>query len=478
MNRPLAADARSRPQSSRIRGRLDLVYFALAAFDVLTICAALLLNHVVTTGFERSVQVSREWSAHLDSLLDMQHSAQMADAPGNDVFYSRNVGLERAREAAAAAQFDTQWNALAAHVGRQTAKDDEARLLAMLRQIRISMHAMLQDSDVIYEEMERGNVSAAARGMAAMDRTFGQLIEDFDSAVSWVQQVQLAEIERQVELAQSARRLELAIGGAVIIIVCFVAFYGAYIGRVMRANEADLARSLKDLEGAHQSLARYADNVSHELRGPLSKMRVNFDVLLSHERTNEAYKEGVASGLEDCERLSSIVDGLLFLARAGNSGMSLRRRQINLAAELASIREMFSAAAEQAGVTLEVDSEHVSAEVDQALFQRSVANLLSNALSNTQAGGRITLRGRSSGGGALVEVEDNGCGIPEESRQRVFDRFESTSTGPKADGAGLGLGLPIAKAIAELHGGSISLASEVGKGTRVTLSFPPAAVTA
>src|SRR5215813_4395721 len=91
------ADTTRVDQQAGQRWRLDIVYFALAAFDILTICAALLLNHVASTAFENSVRLSQDISTHLDGLLELQHAAQLADAPGNDVFITHDVPTERQR---------------------------------------------------------------------------------------------------------------------------------------------------------------------------------------------------------------------------------------------------------------------------------------------------------------------------------------------------------------------------------------------
>jgi len=275
-----------------------------------------------------------------------------------------------------------------------------------------------------------------------------------------------------VKLARQARQLEWGIAGAIMLSVIMVAFYGLNIGRTMRRTDAAKEKALEELEAAHVRLTRYADNVSHELRGPVSKMRVNLDVLLVHDRNAEDYREGIVSSLEECERLSNIIDGLLFLARAENTSTGTNLRTISIRSELALITDFFSASAEQAGVALDLQTPDLHADVDRALFQRAVVNLVSNALSNTARGGRIVLRGRETIDAIEIEVEDNGVGIRADELGSVFDRFHSTSVAPKTDGAGLGLGLPITKAILDLHGGTVSLRSEFGKGTCVTLSFP------
>jgi|CXWL01.1.fsa_nt_gi signal transduction histidine kinase len=460
-------------QARFFRRRLDLVYFGLALFDILTIGTALMLDHVVTTAFERSVRLSQEWSQHLDGLLDLQRLAQRVDAPGNDVFYSHDVMQERALRDEALAAFNQRWSELAADVQREPGDEYEA-LVVMLNDANASMQSMITDSEIIFTEMDEGDVVAAARGMAIMDRSFGRLIADLEEAIGWVEQIQMTKIARQLELARSARRFELLIAGAIFFIVCAVVLYGLYIGRVTRENDAKIADSVRELEQAQIRLTRYADNVSHELRGPISKMRVGMEVLLAQERTTGEYQEGVASSLEECERLSSIVDGLLFLARAENmrSGSGLQTVPLDLAAELRLIGDFFGAVAEKSGVAIIVEAGAVSAHADRALFHRALSNLVSNALSHTPRGGRIVLSTREREGFAEISVADTGTGIAPEAQSRVFEPFHTTNAGPKSDGAGLGLGLPITKAIVELHGGSISLSSTPDQGANVTMTFP------
>ena len=179
--------------------------------------------------------------------------------------------------------------------------------------------------------------------------------------------------------------------------------------------------------------------------------------------------------LEECEQFSSIIDSLLFLACAENArgGMAALARRLEIAPELAAIRDLFSAGAEVAGVTLTGDAGDAQVDADRALLRRAISNLVSNALTHTPRGGVITISaGPSDGGASFIEVVDTGAGIPEVNHKAIFDRFDASSASDTSDGAGLGLGLPITKVIVDLHGGDILLSSVLGKGTRVGVSFP------
>ena len=152
--------------------RLDLLYFVLAGFDLITICAALFLNHTVTTAFEEGVRTSAAWSSRQVEIIHLARLAQETDAPGNDIFYSRDVVSERARHADAYARFETEWERMAAAIANDplfAGSDDE--LMVHLRAARDTMSDVARESERIFAAYERGNVSNAGALMAVMDRS-------------------------------------------------------------------------------------------------------------------------------------------------------------------------------------------------------------------------------------------------------------------------------------------------------------------
>jgi two-component system heavy metal sensor histidine kinase CusS len=170
-----------------------------------------------------------------------------------------------------------------------------------------------------------------------------------------------------------------------------------------------------------------------------------------------------------------MIDNLLLIARAESPQTRIARDRVDVARELETVREFYQAAAAEASIRLEVNAPtEIDAELDGALFQRAIANLVANALAHTPAGGTITLAARRDGNGVHVEVADTGTGIPPEHLPHVFDRFYRVDAARSRDAGRVGLGLAIVQGIATLHRGSASIASEVGKGTRVCLTFPAA----
>jgi two-component system heavy metal sensor histidine kinase CusS len=220
-------------------------------------------------------------------------------------------------------------------------------------------------------------------------------------------------------------------------------------------------------------LARFSSDIAHELRTPINNLRGEVEVALSKPRSPDEYAEVLGSALEECLRLSRMIDSLLFLARAENPQSEIRREPLDVRKELAAVREFYDAAAVDADVQLDLaSSDEIVAPLDRTLFQRAVGNLLENALAHTSAGGHICLDAVRENGMLYLSVADDGCGIPSDHLSRVFDRFHRVDAARSMNGGGAGLGLAIVKTIATLHGGDVKIESRVGRGTRVTLSIP------
>jgi two-component system heavy metal sensor histidine kinase CusS len=230
---------------------------------------------------------------------------------------------------------------------------------------------------------------------------------------------------------------------------------------------------LDHIERAFRQLSRLSADIAHELRTPIHNLRGEVEVALARPRAPEEYRNVLGSCLEECTRLSGMIDSLLFLARAEGRSQGMRPQSLALGEELAAIAEFYEPLAGEAGVALSLRvDEHARAELDRALLQSAVGNLIENAITATKPDGSVTVTSGEERGGVYVEVSDTGCGIAEEHLAHLFDPLYRVDA---ARGGGTGLGLAIVKSIAELHGGLASLVSEPGVGTRVRLWFPASA---
>jgi two-component system heavy metal sensor histidine kinase CusS len=229
--------------------------------------------------------------------------------------------------------------------------------------------------------------------------------------------------------------------------------------------DAMLAR----LEDSFKRLSQFSADLAHELRTPVANIMGEGQVALTRERTPSEYREVIESSVAECERLSGIVDNLLFVARVDAARESIERKLFDARAAVEKIATFYRTLAEDRNVAI-----HCSGEgeiyADPVLFQRAVSNLVDNALRFTPEGGTIQISITVKAAHSEVKVSDNGCGITPEHLPRVFDRFYRADSSLSSDGTGLGLAL--VKSIVDLHGGTARIESEVNRGTKVILVFP------
>ena len=233
------------------------------------------------------------------------------------------------------------------------------------------------------------------------------------------------------------------------------------------AFDAMLAR----LEDSFTRLSQFSADLAHELRTPVANIMGEGQVALTRERTPSEYREVIESAITECERLSGIVDNLLFVARVDAARESIERKKFDGGAAVEKIAAFYRTLAEDRHVGI-----HCSGEgeiyADPVLFERAMSNLVDNALRFTPDGGEIKISIMIRDAHSEITVSDNGCGIAAEHLPRVFDRFYRVD--PSRSSGGAGLGLALVKSIVDLHGGTVTVDSEVGHGTIVTIIFPKA----
>ncbi len=241
---------------------------------------------------------------------------------------------------------------------------------------------------------------------------------------------------------------------------------------------ASLARTFNEmldrLQESFDRISRFSADIAHDLRTPVNNIRGEAEVVLARPRSAREYRDVIESCLEEAVRLSDLIGDLLFLSRAESPLGHLRREPVDVTELLGGVREYYEASAADGGVSLTTTNadEPVIAELDRALLQRAVGNLVSNALAHTPPGGAIVLRTKSDASTVRIEVSDTGAGIPAEALPRVFDRFFRVDSSRSKVSGGTGLGLAIVQSIALLHGGHAEIWSQLGQGTRVTLHIP------
>jgi len=231
---------------------------------------------------------------------------------------------------------------------------------------------------------------------------------------------------------------------------------GDEIDRLAATMNSMLAR----LESASAGQRQFVADVSHELRTPLTRIRTALEVELASGSTDS--EATVKSVLQDSIEMQELVDGLLFLARRDGGAGDVRRRPIDLdvvvGAEVLRARQETDIQIDAAGV------DAVVVDANEGDLGRLVANLISNAVRH--AAGKVVVAATELEGSAIITVDDDGPGIPEHERERVFERFVRLDESRHRAGGGTGLGLAIARDVAESHGGSIEVERSTLGGAR------------
>lgn len=224
------------------------------------------------------------------------------------------------------------------------------------------------------------------------------------------------------------------------------------------------------LEASFTRLTRFSSDIAHELRGPINNLISAASVTLSQPRSPAEYRDALAAIVEEGERLSRMISSMLFLARADNSREPLKPEALNTDREFRRLISFYDLLAQEKEIRLS-HSGNVDFLADPLHLQRALANLLSNAIHYTPAGGHVRLSAQLSGDYLLISVTDNGVGISPQHLPHLFERFYRVDEA-RSSAENTGLGLAIVKTIAELHGGKVTVSSRPDKGSQFTLVLP------
>ena len=232
----------------------------------------------------------------------------------------------------------------------------------------------------------------------------------------------------------------------------------------------------KRLIDRYTEIARLAGGLAHEIKNPLSTIRLNMELLAEDFQDPQNQRERRALRKIDvvereCQRLQDLLEDFLNFAKVRH----LNREPTDLNAQVQRLLDFFRPKAEESGIELisYLASDLPTVLLDREVFHAALLNLILNAQQALEGGGQLVARTYPTATGVALELIDTGCGIDEEARAKIFDAFFSTKSG------GSGLGLPTTKKIIEAHGGSILVQSEPGRGTKFTIKLPvPARISA
>jgi heavy metal sensor kinase len=226
----------------------------------------------------------------------------------------------------------------------------------------------------------------------------------------------------------------------------------------------------------HQSFAQvrqFSADASHELRTPLTIIRGEIELALRSPKSADEYRRIFESTLEEILRLNSIIDNLLMLAKADQGGYHAEFSEVDLKTLVSELYEDSEVLAQRKKIHVELRSNAAITIVgDRIRLRQLFLNLIDNAIKYTPECGTVTLSMELQDGSAVFQVEDTGIGIPESELGKIFDRFYRVDKARSRELGGSGLGLSIAQWIAQLHRGSITVHSEVNRGSLFKVTLP------
>jgi two-component system phosphate regulon sensor histidine kinase PhoR len=234
-------------------------------------------------------------------------------------------------------------------------------------------------------------------------------------------------------------------------------------------------QDVTEMRHLEQVRSDFVANASHELKTPISAIRGFVETIVDDpDMTDDVLHQFVERIGSQAKRLDNIVQDLIHLSRFDTHQRDITLSRVDVGSLLERVYRQESDDAREAGVDFRLDlpDEPVEVEGEQQALVQMVTNLVDNAIKYSKAAGEVVLRLRAAGQTAVIEVEDNGIGIPAEEQQRIFERFYRVDRARSREKGGTGLGLAIVKHIAQSHNGSVTVDSRVDKGSLFTVRLP------
>ncbi len=499
--------------------KVHIIYFMLAAFDLLAVGGGLYLSHRLSGIFEESVATNEEWNRRFTAVWSLGDLASAITAPGSNVFVSKNVAAEKENLNRATKTMEARIEAARTEISANIPAELADRPLRTLINVDQALSTLVANGRRALADFERGDMVNAAQSLALMDKGYAMVKSRTKNAAEAVRDLQSDYANGYLAQVKALKRYEFIIGGGILFMVCCVVFYGHWVGNLMKrkyqeleqANAGaetarteaenfasqlqgvndDVVRLNRDLEdnltklrdaqdelvrrGRMAQLGQLTATVAHEIRNPLGAVRTSAYLLERKTKDKglgiEPQLERITNGVMRCD---NIITQLLDFARS--SALSVKDADFD--GWLTKVLEDEVPKLPSA-VTVEFNpgAPNLTVSFDEARLQRAVINLLSNAseamVGNGQdpskfatANPKIIVTTARSARGIEIAVKDNGPGISEANMKKIMEPLFTTKN------FGTGLGLPAIEKIMDLHGGGLEVASKLNEGACFTLWLP------
>ncbi|MFM9957103.1 MAG: response regulator [Phycisphaerales bacterium] len=456
-----------------------MAYIVLAAVNVVTVVASLGLSHRLFDLMSVSVVRNTEASERMDLYAELEELATAVNAPGNDVFESRDPDAEEAKLEKALQDF----RAMMAVV-----REDSAQVPPSVRRelLKGSAHTdqLLGEMESlarrVLDRIRAGDIAGAGAAMAAMDRAGGRLGENIDAMQdairSWNNESQVA----QRHDGERLRSFEALVAALVLAALVAAVWYGGVMARNARRAEAVLERSTREMteartsaEVANQAKTRFLAGMSHEIRTPLNGIIGFADLLRRGADEGDPQRRGEwiqiihSSGTH----LLSLLNNILDLSKAEADRVEINSAPCDVRRAVTESVLLLKSRADEQSVALNIEVHSGVAEAirtDETRVRQIVMNLVSNAVKFTKVGGvKVSVRQEAGPQGPMlaIAVSDTGIGMTPEQLTRLFSPYQQADHRVASEYGGTGLGLWISRELARRLGGDITVTSTRGVGS-------------
>ncbi|MCI0365492.1 MAG: HAMP domain-containing histidine kinase [Phycisphaerales bacterium] len=454
---------------ARAKPRLHLIYFALAAFDLLAVLLGLYLIDRITNIQVHSAQTNQVWGARMDNYVALMQLAGDVSAPGNDVFASRNVDRERARLLVGHETFEQRVEALRQELVEDVEPALRNPLLELFDAVDKSMDQMVGEAQQVMHQLDLGDPDRAGERMAAMDHKYVQLVGQLGKLGLLVREQQREEFDQQTAAALNWRRLEYMVAGLVVIMIFGITWYGLLLTKRLRESARATEEHLRLIDRM-AALGTLSAGLGHDMGNLLMPAKARLEALSRRgvDPEMQQHVDGIGKSLDYLQNLSSSLR-LLVIDPASSS---LSEDEVGLAKWWEEVSLLMKNALPRKTIlSADISDRLPRVRIQRHQLTQAVFNLVQNAGDALRGHRQGTVRvvAKESDQGACVElsVSDDGPGMRADVKQRCLEPFFST----KGKAISTGMGLALVHEIVQRSGGTLDVASEEGHGATFTMTL-------
>jgi signal transduction histidine kinase/CheY-like chemotaxis protein len=458
--------------------KLFLLHYLPAIISILTVSIIVFVGQRIIGTYTESVETNTLWDGYGSDCAELGYLAAKSDAPGNDIFETRDVKGESKKLHSAVHAFDARMSELQQDLRNHADTAEVAPLLKDLDAVKVAMAKMTEQADQLITYFALGDATAAGSRMAMMDRSFEQINVHLRKMNEETSNIKHHHAQQQEAKAASMQKLKYLIVSLVILMICSTAVYGHKVavkmlaeGREKERQNEELAHARDQAMAANVAKSEFLANMSHEIRTPMNGILGMVDLTL-HTDLVPRQREFLTMAKSSAETLLRLLNDILDFSKIEAGRLELESIPFNLRDRLGDTMRTLAEPAQKKGLELTCA---VAPEVQEALLgdggrlSQIIINLVGNAIKFTERGEIIVRVERESQVDHEITlhfaIRDTGIGIPADKHDHIFAAFSQADGSTTRQYGGTGLGLAICCHLAQAMGGRVWVESEIGHGS-------------